>query len=242
MPFPHLGHRCPSLSAILALGLAVSASAQPPAPERQPQPQAPISSPDPEQPAQPSTEPPIVEPSEPQGTVRAQFLDPTGPIVLEEPRDPDTSLWAPGRIAAYERSLLVPMDPIAVLEIPRLGLRVGVFPGTDEVTLDRGVGHVPETPPPGSDGNVAVAGHRDGYFRVLKDVELGDVLRLVTPGGVREYAIASTAVVDPEDVSVLAPTPEPALTLIACFPFYYVGHAPQRFIARALPIGGPASD
>jgi sortase A len=125
------------------------------------------------------------------------------------------------------------MEPIAILEMPRLNLRVAVLSGTDELTLDRGAGHVRTTAPPGEDGNIGIAGHRDGYFRVLKDVALGDVLRLVTPRGVREYTVAETLVVEPEQVSVLDPTPRPAVTLVACFPFYFVGHAPQRFIVRA---------
>jgi sortase A len=128
---------------------------------------------------------------------------------------------------------------IAVLEVPRLGLTVPVLEGTDELTLNRGVGHVEGTARPGEEGNVGIAGHRDGFFRVLKDVTAGDTIRLVTPGATLEYTVEDTRIVEPEDVQVLDPTSTPVLTLLTCYPFYYVGNAPKRFVVRAgLTAGG----
>ena len=146
----------------------------------------------------------------------------------------DFSLWASKRIEKYWLSLGEELElPIARLEIPRLGIVVGVLDGVDELRLDHGVGRIPGTGRPGTGGNLGIAGHRDGFFRGLKDVAVGDELILVRLDGRERYLVDSLAVVSPTEVSVLAPTPEPAVTLVTCFPFYYVGDAPQRFIVRA---------
>lgn len=153
---------------------------------------------------------------------------------LEEPRNLDFSLWTESRVKGYRQSLTTDTrDPLAVLEIPRLRLKAAVLQGTDEVALNRGLGHIEGTPAPGAPGNVGIAGHRDGIFRCLKDIATGDRLRLLTPDSEVEYTVAETWIVPPEEVSVLAPTPEPALTLVTCYPFYYSGSAPKRFIVRA---------
>jgi sortase A len=116
---------------------------------------------------------------------------------------------------------------------------VPVLEGTDEFTLNRGVGHVAGTALPGERGNVAIAGHRDGFFRVLKDVTAGDRIRLVTLWQTVDYTVQETRIVEPEDVRVLEPTGTPVLTLLTCYPFYYVGSAPKRFVVRAgLNAGG----
>ncbi len=152
-------------------------------------------------------------------------------------RPPDMRDWAPTRRAAYERSLREPVGaPLAVLVIPRIGLSVPVLPRDDDRSLDRGVSHVGGTALPEKHGNVAIAGHRDGYFRPLERMHAGDVLRLATPSGVREYRMADKRIVKPEDVQVLAPTERDALTLVTCYPFYYRGHAPERFILRAYAV------
>lgn len=158
------------------------------------------------------------------------------PGVLEEPAVSDFSLWAPGRIKGYQESLAqgAPL-PLAVLEIPRLNLRVAVLEGTDEVSLNRGLGHIAGTALPGQPGNVGLAGHRDGFFRCLQDIRQGDRLRLVLVGATEEYEVVGTRVVAPTEVSVLAPTPGPTVTLVTCYPFYFVGSAPQRFIVTAAP-------
>lgn len=155
----------------------------------------------------------------------------------------DQSLWAPGRIAKYRESLSQSFaPPLAVLRIPRTGLEVPVLPGTDELTLDRAVGYIAGTAVPGETGNVGIAGHRDGYFRGLKDLAIEDRLELETPSGTQAYRVTSIRIVDPTAVEVLAPAAQPVVTLVTCYPFYFVGKAPQRFIVRAeaLPPGMPA--
>jgi sortase A len=120
-----------------------------------------------------------------------------------------------------------------VLRIPRIGLQVPVLPGSDDLTLNRAVGIIPGTAMPGEAGNVAIAGHRDGFFRGLKDLETGDAIELETLAGKQEYRVASIRIVDDTELSVLAPTTEPVLTLVTCYPFYFIGNAPQRYIIRA---------
>ncbi|AMY09076.1 sortase [Luteitalea pratensis] len=147
---------------------------------------------------------------------------------------PDLTLWEPKRIAAWRSALRTPGPAsIGVLRIPKFGLEVPVLPGTDEVTLDRGVGHIDDTAVPGTDGNIGIAGHRDGFFRGLKDIGVGDVIELETHHGKEVYRVQRTWVVSPDDVSVLDATPTRSLTLVTCYPFYFVGPAPERFIVRA---------
>jgi len=149
----------------------------------------------------------------------------------------DQSLWSVGRIAAWQETLADPTPPpIAVLRIPKIGLEVPVLSGTAERTLDRAVGHIEDTAEPGTDGNAGIAGHRDGFFRGLKDVAPGDEIELDTREGTDVYRVERTLVVDPEDVSVLDPTTVRALTLVTCYPFYFHGSAPQRFIVRAVRV------
>ncbi len=146
----------------------------------------------------------------------------------------DFSLWDENRITAYKQSLLEKLDgPIAVLNIPRLSLEVPVFDGTDDLVLNRGAGRIIGTARPGEVGNVGIAGHRDGFFRCLKDLQIGDRIELATPNGKSIYAVDGIDVVLPDDVSVLQPREHPALTLVTCYPFYFVGHAPKRYIVRA---------
>jgi len=150
------------------------------------------------------------------------------------PMQVDQHLWDPGRIRAYARALARPAPPpLAVLRIPRLGLEVPVLEGTDEWTLDRAVGHIEGTAQPGVIGNVGIAGHRDGFFRVLKDVAEGDRMELALPGDVRHYRVARLSIVEPDDVGVLAPSRDSRVTLVTCHPFYFVGSAPKRFIVQA---------
>jgi sortase A len=148
---------------------------------------------------------------------------------------PDQSLWSPERIAAWRNVVKDPGPaPLAILRIPRIRLEVPVLEGTDEVSLNRGVGHIDETATPGTDGNSGIAGHRDGFFRGLKDIGPGDAVELETRRGTELYRVERIWIVEPEDVSVLDPTPARSLTLVTCYPFYFVGSAPRRFIVRAV--------
>jgi sortase A len=146
----------------------------------------------------------------------------------------DFSLWSEGRIDAY-RDTPVDQDrvPLAVLRIPGIDLEVPVFDGTDELTLNRAVGRIAGTARPGEAGNLGIAGHRDGFFRGLKDVSIGDEIELQTLTGTQRYAVTEITVTTPSDVEVLDPTDDPSITLVTCYPFYFVGSAPQRYIVRA---------
>jgi sortase A len=125
---------------------------------------------------------------------------------------------------------------IGEIEMPRLGLKAIVVQGGSEKLLRRAVGHLPETALPGEAGNVALAGHRDSLFRPLRDARPGDLITLRTPDREFQYQVEWTAVVPPSAVRVIQPTSEPTLTLVTCFPFYYVGAAPDRFVVRARKI------
>ena len=172
------------------------------------------------------------------------------PDSVQAAGDPDYGLWAPKRIAAYKDSLARQFaPPLAVLRIRKLGLEAPVFDATDDLTLNRGVGRIAGTARPGQPGNVGIAGHRDGFFRCLKDIAVGDSLTLEAGGNVAEYVVDRISIVVPDDVSVLGPTSAPALTLVTCYPFYFTGDAPRRFIVRCslaepprnLYAGGPPS-
>lgn len=122
---------------------------------------------------------------------------------------------------------------VGMLDVPRLKLTTPVIEGDDDRTLKRAVGHLPDTPLPWQDGNSALAGHRDGLFRPLKDIKIGDEIRFRTSREELRYKVTATSIVKPDDVSVLDKREKPSLTLITCYPFYYVGDAPKRFIIHA---------
>jgi sortase A len=123
------------------------------------------------------------------------------------------------------------------MNIPRLGLKTIVAQGQSSKVLRRAVGHLSESAMPGQPGNVTLAGHRDTFFRPLRKIQPGDAISFSTADGEFVYQVESTEVVMPSDVAVLQPSRENTLTLITCFPFYYVGNAPKRFIVRARQIG-----
>jgi len=122
---------------------------------------------------------------------------------------------------------------IGRIEIPRLLLSVVVMEGIGRITLRRAVGHIPGTALPGGPGNVGLAGHRDTFFRPLKDLRIKDEILFSTLKGNYKYVVVSLTIVDPDDVGVLAASRENVLTLVTCYPFYYIGPAPQRWIVRA---------
>jgi sortase A len=126
---------------------------------------------------------------------------------------------------------------IGRLEAPSIKMSAAVLEGSDDATLRRGAGHIEDTPLPGQAGNVGIAGHRDTVFRPLRNIQVGDALQLTTADSLYRYRISKTLIVGPDDVYVLDPTKEPTLTLVTCFPFEYVGHAPKRFIVQAQLVG-----
>jgi sortase A len=137
--------------------------------------------------------------------------------------------------------------PLAELSLPRLGLSAVVLHGSDDQTLLMGLGHIENTPLPGESGNIGIAGHRDSFFRPLRHVQLGDDVVLDTPAKRVHYRVSSYRVVEPSEVSVLDPTTTATLTLVTCYPFSFVGHAPDRFVVQATVVedtngSGPARD
>ena len=160
-------------------------------------------------------------------TAVEEHLQPQGSL-------PDLSLWSVKRIKAYQASLLANVSPpLGVLDIPSLRLQVPVLEGTDDLTLDRGVGHITGTAWLSDGGNIGIAGHRDGFFRALKDIHVGDTIDLHSQQGSTHYLVDELQIVSPDDVSVLEPRARSSLTLVTCYPFYFVGSAPLRYIVHA---------
>ena len=169
---------------------------------------------------------------EAQATAAARDAPNSKQVGLDE--DVDFSLWSEPRVRAYKEGLpLDKMLPWAVLGISKLRLRVPVYEGTDDLILNRGVGWIVGTGRPGEAGNIGLAGHRDGFFRGLKDIAVGDAVELTTLAARATYVVDEIEIVSPERVDVLEPRASPSLTLVTCYPFYYVGDAPQRFIVHA---------
>ncbi|MGA2859409.1 MAG: class D sortase [Candidatus Sulfotelmatobacter sp.] len=127
-----------------------------------------------------------------------------------------------------------PGDVLGRMDIPRLGISVAVLQGTGSRMLRLGAGHIEGTPLPGETGNVGIAGHRDTFFRGLKDIRMNDEIQLQTATGLFHYEVDWLKVVEPDDTTVLEPsTPQSTLTLVTCYPFYFIGSAPKRFVVRA---------
>ena len=122
--------------------------------------------------------------------------------------------------------------PLAILRIPDLGLEVPVYATSSDLHLNRGAGLIEGMGLPDKGGNLGIAGHRDGFFRVLKDVAPGQKIEIETKNRLHVFRVVSTEVVDPTDLRPLADTADPTITLVTCYPFYFLGHAPQRFIVR----------
>jgi sortase A len=150
---------------------------------------------------------------------------------------PDTSTWSQSRVQAYRASALVAGDPlIGVVAIPDVGLEVPLYSDASELNLNRGAGLIPGMARLGDKGNVGIAGHRDGYFRLLRNVKVGEIIQVRTAAARYFYQVAALNIVAPTDARLLAPTALPAVTLVTCYPFYFVGNAPQRFVVRGVLI------
>ena len=161
------------------------------------------------------------------------LADPLTILEDDQSLEPDYSLWSSKRIDDYHLSQKQRDDaPLGVLSIDKLDLKVPVYNGTDEINLNRGAGRIKGTARVDSPGNLGIAAHRDGFFRGLKDIEIGDSIDMLTHQGKTEFVVSSITIVDPKDISVLAPTDDPTITLVTCYPFYFVGHAPKRYIVK----------
>jgi sortase A len=146
----------------------------------------------------------------------------------------DFSSWDANRVRAYKESQSKQFGaPMAVLQIPKIHLAVPLLDGTDDLTLNHAVGHIAGTARPGEQGNIGIAGHRDGFFRGLKDVKLGDRIELRTLKGMDTYVVDRISIVTPDNVGVLRPRKAPSLTLVTCYPFYFIGSAPKRYVVMA---------
>ena len=155
-------------------------------------------------------------------------------IGSKPPAPPAVRPAAPPAVHRADAPIAIPRDGlVGRLVIPRLGLGAMVREGAGERTLTFALGHIPGTALPGQNGNVGVAGHRDTLFRSLHSIEKNDRIEFQTLNGNYDYQVESIQVVKPQDVAVLAPGPYPELTLVTCYPFYYVGAAPDRFIVKA---------
>jgi sortase A len=172
------------------------------------------------------------------GAGRAQF---ERSRVLKNDSSVDSGISAFDDVAGADESTVSPAlraksssysrgEAIGVLRIASLGMEVPVLEGTDKITLNRGVGRIAGTALPGLGGNIGIAGHRDSFFRPLRKIRRGDEIELLTRSGKHVYRVDQIKVTDPKDVSVLQPRPTPSLTLVTCYPFYYLGSAPKRYI------------
>jgi sortase A len=170
-------------------------------------------------------------------TVRARVFQSKEAHRLAQEREPQLAL---ARQEARSESSTevrqqapVEVAAIANLAIPRIGLATVVVEGVEDGDLKLAAGHIPGTALPGEPGNVGIAGHRDTLFRPLRLIHKDDVIVLTTPHEEDQYTVVSTKIVDPDDVGVLYPTSRDTLTLVTCYPFYYLGAAPRRFVVRA---------
>jgi sortase A len=147
---------------------------------------------------------------------------------------PDQSAWSAERIRRYaEARWNVPVRPEAVIRIGSLGLEVPVFPGATEANMTRGAGRITGSPRFGEPGNVSVSSHRDGYFRKLRNIKVGDEIVVDTRSATYRYVVEEIRITEPTDTVVLWPGDVPELTLVTCYPFDFIGRAPQRYVVRA---------
>ena len=148
---------------------------------------------------------------------------------------PDKSQWNAKRINDYQESLMVDAaPPVGLMKIDDLNIQIPIYNGTEELNLNRGVGRIKGMARMNDDsGNLGIAGHRDGIFRPLKDIQVGDDIIVETPLRTETYLVSSITIVPKDDISVLAPTDDRTMTIVTCYPFYHVGNAPKRYIVKA---------
>jgi sortase A len=159
---------------------------------------------------------------------------PGGTEPLPTASQPDFFLWSKERILGFQESLKLRIaPPLGIIRIPKLHLELPLLEGTDDVTSNRGVGWIAGTGRLGKNGNIGIAGHRDGFFRGLKDIKVGDGVELEGLDRIDDYVVDQLQIVSPTDVSVLRPRSKPSVTLVTCYPFYFIGRAPQRHIVQA---------
>jgi sortase A len=156
-----------------------------------------------------------------------------GPDAAQPSLQIDRTLWSQGRINAFAETTASPGVPEAVLSIPALQLEVPIYHGVTEINLNRGAAHIEGTAALAPSGNIGIAAHRDGFFRKLKDIAIDDEVVLDVGDRMLRYRVVDIGVVVPSEVHVLEPTVMPSITLVTCYPFYFVGTAPERYIVRA---------
>lgn len=150
---------------------------------------------------------------------------------------PDFSTWSSTRLRAYRASTAAATGALlGVVAIPAIRLEVPLYADTSELHLNRGAGVIAGTAGPDGTGNLGVAGHRDGFFRALRNVRVGQVVEVRTPAARYRYKISAVSIVPASDARLLAATPQPVVTLVTCYPFYFAGNAPQRFVVRGVLI------
>ncbi|MEO2266070.1 class D sortase [Pseudoalteromonas sp. YIC-656] len=168
-----------------------------------------------------------------QRVVNTEKVATTDEIDYDHELPKSVALWSQEALADFNNAEKSQV-PLALIAVPRLQLEVPVFTGTTEEQLDIGAGWLPSTAEiTDPNGNIAIAAHRDSWFRPLKDIRKGDVVSVTTTSGLEQYTVTGTQVVTPEDTSVLAHSRDKQLTLITCYPFYFVGNAPYRFVVTA---------
>ncbi len=165
--------------------------------------------------------------------VQAKLYDSDAKHYVNSPLSDNQTRLNPQPEMRPPESMLIEGEILGHLDIPRLGVSVAVLQGTASRTLRLGVGHIQGTAMPGTPGNSAIAGHRDTFFRALKNIHDGDEIEVKTADTSTRYLVDWARVVAPEDISVLDSTSESALTLVTCYPFYFIGAAPKRFVVRA---------
>jgi sortase A len=158
---------------------------------------------------------------------------PESAVEMETPRV-DFRLWDQRRVRAYrDKRAAMSVAPLGVLRIPTINLEAPLLDGTDDVTLNHGVGRIAGTARPGEQGNIGIAGHRDGFFRGLKDVTTGDAIEIKTLKGTDTYIVDGIQIVTPDNIDVLRPRSIPSVTLVTCYPFHFFGSAPKRYLVTA---------